>query len=158
MISLRRMPPSGAARRGCQNTQFQRQTDLKPLVFSQGPSPKLICTVRIRWNWPWPPLCQPHRNGLRQAKSAPAKGQSANYRRPLASRRINLRPLLTRRMLELPQTCRLHCRLPHRTAPSQSSCHRRKSLLMLKDPGPDSRFSTFTPVASRQYYQNYSAT
>ena len=57
------------------------------------------------------PRSQSHRDGLRKAQSASAKGQSQNHRSPVAGRRINLRTLLARRMLELPQTCRLCCRL-----------------------------------------------
>src|SRR3546814_1144223 len=57
------------------------------------------------------PRPQSHRNGLRQAQGPFAKSPSTNHRGPLASRRLDLRTLLTRRMPELPQGRWICCRL-----------------------------------------------
>src|SRR5690606_16960011 len=54
---------------------------------------------------------QPDRNGLRQAQGSPAAHRSQNHRRPLASNRQHLRPLLPRGMLELSQSSWICARL-----------------------------------------------
>ena len=67
------------------------------------------------------PRPQSHRNGLCQAQGASASRQGPNHRNAVTRCRLDLRTLLTRRMLELPQTCRICRRLNAR-------CSRRRNL------------------------------
>ena len=78
------------------------------------------------------PSYSPDLNPIEMAFSklnSTCESQSTNYRGAVAGRRINLRTLLARRMLELSQRSRLRCRLIARRSSDVSSVLRQRWLL-----------------------------
>ncbi|MBR9973752.1 transposase, partial [Magnetospirillum sp. J10] len=72
---------------------------------------KAILKERGAWFLSLPPRSQSNRNGLRQAQSSPSPHRGTHDQPTMGGRRQYLRPLFARRMLELPQACRICRRL-----------------------------------------------